>query len=332
MRAVIQRFVIATAFCLGASLMADPYDGAESFDFTHVDLAIRYHQAPSEDLLNEISESTAAIHLKRHSDRTGYYPADASPRDITDDLLAKSPTSETLQAVRELMLYAARNTGKQRECMATASSYLPDKAQPRNSLHVTWGYDIGVAMDDHASLNFIHPHFLTNHQEIWFYCIHEIHLSGVMQILPMPRIADIDTVRELYDFARYATFLEGLAVHSAKEARRVAGALSSDSDYLALADPAMLDRIVGAYGERLSYLQSEVDRPLLDEHWQVIEEMSSGERLWYVAGAAMAATIEEKRGRSDLLNVILQGPEAFFDAYDRVNAQTGSIEIDRDLR
>ena len=72
----------------------------------------------------------------------------------------------------------------------------------------------------------------------------------------------------------------------------------------------------------MSYLKSEVDLPLLPEHWQVIEEMSSGERLWYVAGAAMAAAIEKAKGRAYLLTVTLQGPDALFDAYDRVNAES----------
>jgi hypothetical protein len=306
--------------------MADPYHDSGSFDFTHVELAIRYHKAPSEDLLGKISESSAAIHLKRHSDRTGYYPADASPGDITENLLGKPQSPETLQAVGDLLSYAKRNVSKQKDCIATASSYLPDKGQPKNPLHVTWGYDIGVAMDDHASLNFTHPHFLGNHQEIWFYCIHEVHHSGVMQIHPMPRIADIDSVRELYDFARYATFLEGLAVYSAMDARRDAGALGSDIDYLVLVDKVKLDRILTTYENRLSYLLSEVGRPLLDEHWQVIEEMSSGERLWYVAGAAMAAIIEENSSRSDLLNLVVLGPAAFFDAYDRAIARTELVD------
>jgi hypothetical protein len=323
-------------FLLGAaipyhvvSLQADTYAGPDSFDFTHINLAIQYHETPSNDLLKEISETTGAIHLKRHSDRTGYYPATATARSITDDLMANSPSPETLHAVKELILYVDRNPDKQRECMAIASSYLPDEAQPVNALHVTWGYDIGVAMDDHASLNFTHPHFLTDPQETWFYCIHEGHHSGVMQVHPMPLISDIDTVLELYEFVKYATFLEGLAVHSAKEARRVANALGSDNDYLALADAAALARILDAYRERLSYLQAEIGRPLHEDHWQVVEEMSSGARLWYVAGAAMAASIEKSQGRPGLLKVTMHGPEAFFDAYERLEVEKHPVEIDQ---
>ena len=57
-----------------------------AFDFSHVNLAIRYFDKPSDSLLAEIASTTAAIHLKRHSDRTGYYPPGATSLDITSDL------------------------------------------------------------------------------------------------------------------------------------------------------------------------------------------------------------------------------------------------------
>ena len=71
-----------------------------------------------------------------------------------------------------------------------------------------------------------------------------------------------------------------------------------------------------AYQQKLAYLRSEIGRPLRDEHWHVVEEMSSGRRLWYVAGAAMAAHIEDSNGRGDLLELVLLGPAAFFEAYE----------------
>lgn len=315
-RVVTKLLVICCACLIGLTLNATAPGGPEGFDFTHVSLAIRYFDSPSEALINQISESDAAHHLKRHSDRTGYYRPGATARDITLDLLAKSPSPATLQAVIELTAYAKADPARQRECLSTASSYLPDRAQPSNSPHMTWGYDIGVAMGAHASLNFTHPHFLADREEIWFYCIHEVHHSGLMQIHPMPRVADIDTVLKLYEFVRYATFLEGLAVHAAREPRRLRNALTRDQDYLALTDASELDQVMEAYQQKLAFLRSEIGRQLGDEHWQVVEEMSSGKRLWYVAGAAMAASIEGANGRRDLLQIEVLGPEAFFDAYE----------------
>jgi hypothetical protein len=267
----------------------DPVPG--SFDFSHVRLAIQYFEAPGESVLSEIATTPAAIHLKHHSDRTGYYSAADTARSITNDLLAELPTQETLTAVGELVQYAEKSPDRQNACMEEAAAYLPDEAQPGHPLYITWGYDIGVAMDDRASLNFAHPHFLENREEVWFYCIHEVHHSGVMQIHPMPKISDIDTVRELYEFTRYATFLEGLAVHSARDARREARALEHDRDYLALEDAEGLEEIISDYWEKLSFLENEFGVPLSDAHWQVVEEMSSGDRLWYVTGAPHIAPV-----------------------------------------
>ena len=162
--------------------------------------------------------------------------------------------------------------------------------------------------------------FWNDRKEIWFYCIHEVHHSGVMQIHPMPQIiSDIDTAQELTDFVRYATFLEGLAVHAARDARREAGALEQDRDYVALGDTENLAHVLTVYWQQLSFIDKEIGVPLSDVHWKLVEEMSSGDRLWYVAGAAMAAAIEDSLGRNGLLEIIRQGPDAFFNAYNEVS-------------
>lgn len=289
--------------------------GTSCFDFAHIKLAMEYFDESRDILLAEIAATAAARHLKRHSDRTGYYSANATPLEITSDLLNKTPSQKTLNAVKALVHYAEENTAKQAACMQEAAAYLPEEVQPNHPLLITWGYDIGVAMDDRASLNFTHTHFLENRQEIWFYCIHEVHHTGVMQLHPMPKISDVDTVQELYEFTRYATFLEGTAVHAVRDSRREAGAFGQDQDYLALEDAKRLDQILVAYWKKLSSLETDIGLPLNDTHWQVLEDMSSGDRLWYVAGAAMAIEIESKRGRKGLLEVIREGPGSFFAAY-----------------
>ena len=98
--------IILTTTCAEEAPEPVPY----SYDFSHVNLAIRYFDGPSEMLLAEIASTTAAVHLKRHSDRTGYYPSSATSRDITTDLLNKAPAPDTLGAVRKLVRYAERKT------------------------------------------------------------------------------------------------------------------------------------------------------------------------------------------------------------------------------
>lgn len=320
MNRVIHRIHVAMLCCLGALAQAHASDATELMDFTHVRLALQYFVAPSQARLDEISGTSAAQHLKRHSDRTGYYPADATSRDITADLVREAPSDEVRRAVESLVAYASGDRDAQAGCFDTASAYLPDTMRPVAPLYATWGYDIGVAMDGHASLNFTHRHFLANPREIWFYCIHEVHHAGLTQVHRMPRIAGIATVAELLAFTRYATFLEGLAVHAARAARAEAHALADDRDYRALEDPPTLERILARYRDRIAFLESEVNRSLRDEHWAVVEEMSSGERLWYVVGAYMAATIQQKYGRSRLLQVTAEGPESFVAAYGAASA------------
>lgn len=307
--------VAALLLAVTSCTAENPAPLPDGFDFTHVELAIDYFDSPEEGSLESIAATPAAQHLKNHSDRTGYYPADFSALDITNELLKVAPSQKLMTDVKGLIDYAQNNPERQKACIAEAAAYLPDSAQPKYPLYVTWGYDIGVAMDDRASLNFKHRHFLENPEEIWFYCIHEVHHTGVMQIHRMPALSSIATVEELYRFARYATYLEGLAVYSAWEARRDAGAERLDSDYQVLNDSEKREHIVTVYREKLALLENDFEAPLTDAHWQLVEEMSSGDRLWYVTGAEMAAEIDERLGRDRLIEVTLQGPDAFFDTY-----------------
>ena len=221
MRNALIIFYFGQVLYLAACTAPDPEPCTSCFDFSHVKLAIEYFDTPRDSLLADIAATPAALHLKRHSDRTGYYSADATPREITNDLVEKTPSPETLTAVRDLVHYADKNTARQKACVLEAAAYLPEEVGPSNPLYITWGYDIGVAMDDRASLNFTHTRFL---------------------------------------------------------------------------DSKVLDRIVGAYWKTLSFLKSKIGAPLNEAHWQVVEDMSSGDRLWYVAGAAMAAEIESHQG------------------------------------
>lgn len=290
----------------------------QMFDFSHIDLALQYFETPSENAIDEIAATDAALHLKNHSDRTGYYALDVTAEDITRDLLKNPPSDQTREEIRALVAYTKENPERQRACLEEAEKYLPEEAALKHPLYITWGYDIGVAMDDRASLNLTHPHFLADPEEIWFYCTHEGHHVGLMQLHPMLQISAIDTTRELYDLVRYATFLEGLAVYSAWDVRGKAGALENDQDYANLENPEKLASIMTTYWQYMATLEGELNNPLGDEHWQVIEAMSSGERLWYVTGAAMAKAIEGAVGRDGLIDVIRQGPEAFFETYEKI--------------
>jgi hypothetical protein len=125
MRKALIIFCLGQVLYLSACTKSDPELCTSCFDFSHVKLAIDYFDAPRDSLLAEIATTPAAIHLKRHSDRTGYYSEGATPREITNKLVEKIPSSETLDAVRDLVHYADENPARQKFCVSEASEYLP---------------------------------------------------------------------------------------------------------------------------------------------------------------------------------------------------------------
>lgn len=306
----------AAGVLLGAGIAAANHD--RPFDFAHVRAALRYLQTPSEDALVTLAATGAAAHLKRHSDVTGYYPPEASPLDISRDLVTNDRYKAVprMAAVKDLLQSVAGNRAKQEFCFSEAKAHLPQGFNFAHPLYVTWGYDIGVSMAGSSSLNIAHPHFAESPEEIWYYCIHEMHHAGVTSFHPFPMpIADIKTTAEMTAFIRYATFLEGAAVYAAYGARAEAGALADDRDYVALEDAAAIARVLADYAAILAAFEDSPERALTDADWEMIGPLSDGERLWYRAGAAMARKIDEGLGRAAYRRIIREGPDAFFSAW-----------------
>jgi hypothetical protein len=287
-----------------------------SFGFAQVESALRYFATGDEQDLRSMAESRATAHLLAHSERTGYYPAGTSALDLSRDLV-KHPEPEEwrLAKVESLVGYVKARGERQVKCMGEAKKYLPDSVRLTDPLHLTWGYDIGVAIDGSASLNLAHDHFLEDPEEVWFFCIHEMHHAGVMSLHSMVEIGGITTTKQLFDFVRYATFLEGTATYAAYEARALAEALEGDGDYVALTDRARMDRYRADYFEIYEQMESAPERMIGDSDWQAIESLSEGDRLWYRVGAEMAAAIDERFGRERLKEIVAEGPSAFFSAY-----------------
>jgi hypothetical protein len=293
------------------------------FDYQHVSRAIRYLEDPSPERLEALAETEASFHLKRHSDHVGTYPPSATRFDITKDLLGNTDALERTDDVKELMrgkMWSGR--GNTHMCLEEVVQYGPQGARVEGKLFFTWGYDIGVAVWRNASINLTHPKFLENPSEIWYYCIHELHHTLVMQKHPLPRLADVEDTRELFELVRYLTFLEGTAVYAAYDARSRNGDLDADPDYIALDDPATMAKYEQAYFRLYRQIEELELRSLTDDDWAILEEFSSGDRLWYRVGARMAATIDREMGREALQEIIREGPAAFFEAYLEAASRT----------
>ena len=308
-------------FPAGALLAAacTPQAPEETFDFRHVDLALAYFETGDEALLEAMGETAAAAHLKAHSDMAGYYAPDATPGDITRALVEDRPSDVTRAAVDGLAAFVRDRPEMQTACLAEAGNYLPEWQGEPITLYATWGYDIGVASPVGVSLNLAHPHFLERPEEVWYYCTHEAHHAGVYRYHPVPAVAGIGTAGELAGLVRYLTFLEGTAVFAAHDIRARNGALEDDADYRALADPVAMEAISRRYNEILDGLAGmPPETPLAEADWQVLDEMSRGDRLWYRHGARMAAAIHERCGPARFAAVIEAGHDAFFEIYARI--------------
>lgn len=68
-------------FLWGSTVGADENAAVDTsiFDFQHAELALKWLHNPTQEILSELSTTSAAKHLKNHSDKTGYFPADATP-------------------------------------------------------------------------------------------------------------------------------------------------------------------------------------------------------------------------------------------------------------
>ncbi len=72
------------------------------------------------------------------------------------------------------------------------------------------------------------------------------------------------------------------------------------------------------YAEILRSFEERDAQEVLDAaDWDVLDEMSGGERLWYRHGAMMAQNIVAQGGEKALKAAIAAGPDAFFSAYRR---------------
>jgi hypothetical protein len=284
------------------------------FDARFAALALDHFRTGDPRFVDELALQPAAAHLLAHARNFDYDVPKDSPQSLIHSLLAPAPDrSARIATCRESLGFFTGPMLDDPHWVGDALRYLPEGFRFKGSLFLTFGYDIGVAFPPNASLNGAHRHFEGHPRELLYYAIHELHHAGFMSIQRPPRLADLKTCRDLLGLVEYSTELEGMAVLAAWERRRAEGALEDDADYAALKDEARMRTAVAAYGRDHEYLKGRRDEPLDTAAWAVIDRMSSGDRLWYRIGALMARRIEERLGRTALIDLIRQGPARFLE-------------------
>jgi hypothetical protein len=299
-----------------ALLLAQP--PGVRFDASFAREAVEYLHTGDAAALRQLAASPAAAYLLSHARNFDY----DVPKDSAEALVSKLLRPDRAQAC-EQSIRAFDRMARNPEWVGDALRYLPEGFRFDATLYLQFGYDIGVAFGQAASLNCAHRHFEEHPSELLYYAIHELHHVGFMSYQPPPRLRDLKTCGDLLRLVKYSTEMEGLAVWAAYRRRADQHALADDADYVALADESRTRRDEANYFEDVRYLERRAAEPADDAAWAVIHRMSGGERLWYRVGALMAQRIEARLGRPALVELIKKGPDSFLAAYSALRTSAG---------
>lgn len=319
--ALLALVVLPPALAGQQAPLPDRQDGRVHIDGSYARLGVAYLRNPDPSALMGIARTPAALVITEHARRVTLGSSAPTATALVARLFAELDHAGVEATRLEALLHTMeRDHDAQRRCRAEAGAYLPGGALDGAVVHLTLGYDIGVALAGAATLNLAHPRFRDAPRELWYYCVHELHHAGFMRYHDLPELASVRTTTELAGLVRRLTFMEGLAVHAARGWRAAEGGLDGDPDYVALGDPDRMRRYVEEYFRLHDALAGTPDRPVDTADWEIVARMSGGDRLWYRVGAAMADRIERSLGRRALLDAVVAGADRFFGLYDRAVA------------
>ena len=288
-----------------------------SFDASFARQAIDYSRSNDPALAERMADSPAITHIRNHARNFNYDVPKESRTALVSSLLGSRDKQLGRSAICERSLaYFSGPMLSDAHWVNDALRYLPADFRFHGTLFLTFGYDIGVAFGPSASLNCTHSHFDDHPKELLYYAIHELHHVGFMAYQTPPRLADIKSCADLLHLVEYSTEMEGMAVLAAYQRRRDDHALADDPDYVALEDEKRMQTDLTSYFKDYDALKGRGAQPADADAWAIIERMSSGERLWYRAGAYMAERIEGRNGRAFLIALVKQGPAQFIATYE----------------
>ncbi len=151
--------------------------------------------------------------------------------------------------------------------------------------------------------------------------MHELHHVGYTTFHPLYTLDDLQTTPQLLNAIYYSTHLEGMAVYTPLHRRLQENGLHH-KDYPILLDTNQRKTHIREYFDLLNHLRHEPPRPLTHKDFEIFKVMSGRpKRLWYIAGAHMAQTIDGILGRKKLVQTIIEGPTSFFHLYQTINKQ-----------
>ena len=285
-------------------------------DFTFLEEILNYLENPTENAISRIIGHEAAIGVHIHASR--FQNTDKNLHDFWEERLNR----ESEKGVRHIgqvikcMEYIESNTADFRQSFKELEAFLPTDLRLGCKLYPIVGYDIGVVSEGNAFLNLGHQLFHEHERELLYFTMHELHHVGYTHYNAIYSLDELKTNRDLLRIIKYSTHLEGLAVYASFERRRRENGFTH-RDYVVLNDLQKRMMASTDFFCIVKGLENEDERALTEEYFDVLTRMSDGDRLWYVAGTHMSQMIDLRLGREVLNQTIVNGPDDFFEAYNR---------------
>jgi hypothetical protein len=278
--------------------------------------SIRYLSSPSKELLLEVSKHEAAKKTYSHAIRfkNTKKPIQSFWQEILQRLLSDPGLIERVKPAIEFV-YNEQDTFA--SLLKDLQNYFPDGTDINCNLYTMLGYDIGIVSDGQALINLAHKEFQRDPLEILYMAMHELHhvvYTKYNQIFDLTRVHQTE---QLADAVRYCTHMEGLAVYATLEQRKATDTLGPE-DYQTFLDKKQRNKRVSEYFNLLTRLDMKMGYSVSEKELQILDQMSGRKRLWYIAGAHMAETIDKQSGREVLNETIRLGHDNFFQMYHEV--------------
>ena len=289
------------------------------YDFTFVENAIDFLKTGDETFLSIIAASDAAAHIYNHARQFNYpVPTGLTLELVTHLITPISKHKEKLPQVTRNLNYIKNHMDNISENIAL--QFLPKGFAFSGTIFYTFGYDIGVGFGANCSLNVAHAIFSDNPNELKYWAIHEMHHTGFITLKDgqMLSLENITTRADMAHFIAYATHLEGMATYAPLAIRKQEHAMDTHHDYIALNDSLRMPDLVKEYFDIYHYFADAPDEALVQTDWHKINILSDEKRLWYIVGAHMAQTIDERLGRDALTALIREPSVAYINTYRRL--------------
>ncbi len=277
-------------------------------------LLLDYISGKSDIEFTGITDCTAAQLTYAHASNFGN--TDATLEGFWKKITAKLAEDKevTVTRVESSLQFISSESRAFDEMVLDLQGYIPSNTDIHCHLYGMLGYDIGIVYRQQALINLMHPLFEKDLREIIFMSMHELHHVVYTSFNPFFEMSDIMTLSDLVEMIKYCTHLEGLGVYVPLSSRIKAGVLVHE-DYAVLLDERRRLECVQEFFSIFDHLLNGANRQIRDDDWSILDLMTSGKRLWYIAGAHMAQTIDRYLGRKALNDTIRQGPENFFSLY-----------------